>query len=116
MPHIILEHTPNIKDKIIYADLFKDMINKMTELKIVADGNAVKCRFYESENYYLINKKAFFIHAEISLLDGRSEHQLQAMGVELKKIMHKYFVKSNEDNPNLFSLEIREINKSLYQK
>lgn len=116
MPHIILEHTPNIKDKIIYPDFFKAMINKMVELKIIADGNSVKCRFYLSKDYYLADKEAFFIHTEISLLNGRDETKLKKMGAELKKIMHEFFTNSNQTNPDSFSLEVREINKKLYHK
>lgn len=116
MPHIILEHSSNIKDKIDYKEFSKKM-HKIFLSNGYLDPNALKSRYFIRDNYYIgDDSNNFFIHLSISVLKGKTIEQLQNISKNAKQLMHDTFKESNIENPKAFSIEIREMNNELYLK
>ncbi len=118
MPHIILEHSKNIPDKINYQNFFKEIIDVFIFLEIVKNPSGIKCRFIEAKEDFLWDKDRVFIHLTVSLLEGRDVEKLKALGEAInEEVSKKYFCKSREKyGDSCFSLEIREMNSKIYQK
>jgi len=116
MPHIILEHSNNVKEQTDYKEFFNSAVNKMIDLGIVADSSSIKCRFIKPTEYFLSDPENIFIHLQISLLAGRDRDRLQALSREMKELLQNNFKQSLASHPDSFSVEIREMDKDLYSK
>lgn len=115
MPHIILEHTQNLNSEINYQELFKALTDNLTELGIVTNNKAIKCRYNACHEYYLADPKDIYIHLEIGLLEGRAAEKLIELGQKSKEILQSFFASETKSHPECFSVEIREINRTFYQ-
>lgn len=116
MPHIILEHSNNVVDKINYQEFCINM-HKIFMDNGYTNPNALKSRYVIHDKYYIgDNIENFFIHLNISVLKGKSNTQLQNIIKNAKKLLHDTFKISNNQKPTAFSVEIREMNNELYLK
>ena len=116
MPHIILEHSNNVKDIVNYQAFFKQVTEIMLELEIVPNADGIKSRFIKAEEFYLNQEDNIYIHLQLSLLKGRDKAKLQNLGKKIKELMQQRFSTAFQEFSNSFSVEIREIDSEIYQK
>lgn len=116
MPHIILEHSSNVEDKIDYQK-FCTKMHKIFLDNGYPNPNALKSRYVIHDQYFVGDSADnFFIHLNVSVLKGKTIEQLQNISRAAKDLMHHTFEISNHKSATSFSVEIREINNELYLK
>ena len=120
MPHIIIEHSACIDEKIIDKMLQK-IPNLMSEIK---DGNfkveGCKTRAASFNKYYVAGQgqeTTSFCHITIKILEGRSDQ----IKIELAETIGKFSKdllenRDNLKNKNDLSVDIVDLDKNTYQK
>ena len=116
MPHITIEKSKNVQDNINCESFFKEAIDSMVENEIIPNPYCVKCRTIKLENDFLYNESDIFIHIKVDLLAGRAKEKLQLLGKSIKALIEKHAPLSAKSHPNCFSVEVREMDKEIYQK
>ena len=120
MPHIIIEHSACIDEKIIDQMLVK-IPNLMSEIK---GGNfeiaGCKARAIGFDRYYAAGQSpsaSSFTHITIKILEGRSNQikleLAQKIGDFAKKLLEN---RKNLKKSNDLSIDIVDLDKSTYQK
>lgn len=115
MPHLILEHTNNIKEN------FKSLFQKLHQILIVeacASLENCKSRAVELDTFLIGNNDTnnAFVHLEIRLIEGRGLKIREKIGKLVLTILEEYFSKSQVDLNLQISVEITELPRNLYFK
>ena len=98
MPHIVLEHSANIKPQLSTADLFSQIHQQVHSITGVLLLNC-KSRRYVAEEF-LIGEGAeadVFIHLSVRMIEGRSSEIKQKLGSGLVSVLRDGFAVSDED-------------------
>jgi len=116
MPHLRLEYSTNIKEKISKELFFA--CHQILVATIQADLNRCQSRAIPCDHFYVGdgNFQQSFIYLEILVLEGRSSHQLQEMGRELLKVLENYFSTSLKELKLQIAVRVIEFSPSNYFK
>lgn len=117
MPHLKLEYSANIKEKLHLKDFFSSIHDVLVDT-VNADLFRCQSRAISCDNFFIGEglPQESFIYLEILLLEGRSESQLQKAGNKILKLLEKYFVRSLEELNMQISVRVVEISSSHYFK
>lgn len=117
MPHLILEHSPNIVETVDYRHLFSQMTNALMEFGVfnLAD---IKCRFRPCEHVFVAggNPQNTFVHLEVRVFSGRSLELRTSLGESLLQLMRKTFADSLNEKICVLTVEIHEMDRQTYLK
>lgn len=117
MPHLKLEYSANIKEKVDLKELFSSVHRVLVDV-VNADLFRCQSRVIAYDNFYLGEglPQECFIYLEIHLLEGRSELQLQEAGNEILKLLENYFACSLEEFNVQIAVRVVEFPSSHYFK
>ena len=117
MPHLKLEYSANIKEKIDLKELFSSIHSILVD---VANADLFRCqsRTISHDSFYLGEglPQEGFIYLEILLLEGRSGAQLQEAGNKILKLLEKYFACSFKELNMQIAVRVVEFPSSHYFK
>ncbi len=117
MPHVILEYSDNLKEKIDFSNLFADL-HQILVVVTSADIGSCKSRAVEHTQFYIGNGSGrnAFIHVEVLLAEGRTLSVRQELGKQFLSALEDYFSKSIKDLQLQMTVEIKEFPRNLYFK
>lgn len=105
MPHIIIEHSKEIKQEVELAQLAMDLHQGLAEQDTVKLGS-LKTRTQEVRNLIIgDNETERFLHVQVFLLKGRSEELKQTMADNLFKIAQGHL----KESPSSLSVNVSEL-------
>ena len=117
MPHLKLEHSTNIKEKIDPEALFSTCHQILVDT-IGADLFRCQSRVIPCNLFYIGDgsSKKGFIYLEVLLLEGRPLPKLQELGKALLKTLESYFATSLKELNLQMAVRLGEFSPSLYFK
>jgi 5-carboxymethyl-2-hydroxymuconate isomerase len=117
MPHIILEHSPNIVEKVEYRELFHKLHEVMTSFGVFTLDD-IKSRVRANAEYYIADgdERHAFVHLELGILSGRSLDLREELGEKMMSVLQTHFRDSLHERHCIISLEIRELDRETYRK
>lgn len=117
MPHLILEYTENIKEKIKFPELFVQLHQIIVEVA-TASLESCKSRAIKHKHFFIGSgdPKNAFIHVHIDLGEGRPLSVRKELGEKILTALEKHFSKSLEELNLQISVEPRELLEGLYFK
>ena len=110
MPHLVLEHTPNIAEKTNLHKLFQELHHVLATDLPTAIHNC-KSRTLEHSTYLVGTKTtpSGFIHLNIKILAGREAETLENLGRKLMNVLTTFFSHSLKTLGVSITLEIEEL-------
>jgi 5-carboxymethyl-2-hydroxymuconate isomerase len=116
MPHLRLEHSPNLIEKDTIADLFPAIHALLTE-QLPTKMRSCKSRAIECQHRHLGDGSVpgMFVHVELKLLKGRTSETLTLVGANLMDLLQQHFAKSAAASVLDISLEIIEIGDAYFK-
>lgn len=110
MPHLVLEYSANIRERIEFLALFKEC-HELLAGRLPTSLKNCKSRVYVCENYYVGdgNTDNAFAHLAIKIMPGRSKEILNHTGEALLELLKKYFSEPMRKLNLELSLEIIEL-------
>jgi 5-carboxymethyl-2-hydroxymuconate isomerase len=117
MPHIILEHSPNIVENVDFKHLFSRMHGALTDMGIF-NIEDFKSRVRRTEHDYVADghESNAYVHVELSILSGRSLDVQNEAGSRVMGILRETFADSLYERKCVLSVEVREMNRDTYRK
>jgi 5-carboxymethyl-2-hydroxymuconate isomerase len=117
MPHLRLEYSANVKEKVKPKELFsachRILVDTVNADLFRCQSRAIPCDlFHVGEG----SPDEAFIHLEILLLEGRSLPKLQEAGKQILKTLEKYFIRSLKELNMQISVRVVEFSQSHYFK
>lgn len=113
MPHIIIEYTNNLEEKVKESDLISH-VHKAAINSGLFSPSAIKTRLRKVDEYIIGNnpkETGSFVHISVALLEGRIAEQKFALSNSLHKIL-----KSTFSDANSLSVDVRDMDKTSYSK
>lgn len=113
MPHIIIEYTNNLEDKVKESDLLS-LVHKSAINSGLFLPAAIKTRLRKLDEYLIGNNPkstGSFIHISVSLLEGRIPEQKFGLSNSLHKIL-----KANFPSTDSLTVDVRDMVKTSYSK
>ncbi len=119
MPHLIIEHSSNIKPKSVAY-----LQNKIQEIMHLQEGNfdadQCKCRSFSSGEYFVghLNElDSSFIHITLKVLTGRSVEIRQNLSQKIGEFTQKFYEDLKLATKRCdISVDIVEMQRDTYQK
>jgi 5-carboxymethyl-2-hydroxymuconate isomerase len=117
MPHLCLEYTANVPQKIDFDTLFSELHHTLSDVGRIDIGNC-KGRAVRLENYYVADGKAdvAFVHLEVRLFAGRPDELKQQIAAALMNVLKAHFAQTGAGPAVQFSLEMRDVHQPTYLK
>jgi 5-carboxymethyl-2-hydroxymuconate isomerase len=119
MPHIVLEHSPNIVDTVDFPQLFRQMHSALADIGYFKIED-FKSRVLPCADYnYLVGdgeQELPFVHAELRILSGRSTEVQNAAGEAVLTLLREAFANTLHEKSGIISVEVREMNRDTYRK
>jgi 5-carboxymethyl-2-hydroxymuconate isomerase len=117
MPHIILEHSPNIVENVDFKHLFSRMHTALTDMGIFKLED-FKSRVSVAEHHYIAdgNENNAYVHVELAVLSGRGLDAQNEAGARVMGILRETFADSLYERTCVLSVEVREMNRDTYRK
>jgi 5-carboxymethyl-2-hydroxymuconate isomerase len=117
MPHLKLEYSANIKERINPEELFSSCHRTIAH---VINANLSRCQsrvtccdlFHVGEG----SQEEAFIYLEVLLMEGRTASKLQELGSQLLTILENYFSGSLRELKVQMAVRLVELSTSLYFK
>lgn len=107
MPHIIVEHSGPLSDKML------DALHQSVAAQDTIDIKAIKTRAIPVEDNVIGDGSyEHFVHITVKVLEGRSEALLKKIGADLKEVA----LKNINPETTALSIEIVEMNPATYVK
>jgi 5-carboxymethyl-2-hydroxymuconate isomerase len=117
MPHLTLEYTNNITQRVDAHDLFSKLHSILTE---VAEINIENCksRVIALDQFYMGDGSATnaFVHLRIALFEGRPLVLKEIIGKQCLHTLEVYFAPAIAEMHIQLTVEIEDINKQSYFK
>ena len=113
MPHAIIEYSANIEEDVLEAALC-DRVHETLVACGLFSTKDIKTRSYCAEEF-LVGEKGqdgSFVHVTVSLYDGRTLEQKQALSQSLIESLQE----AEMDGVDSISVDIRDITKACYRK
>ena len=117
LPHCIIEHSDNIKDKILWKELFKSLHKILIDTKEINEAD-IKTRVMGHSNYYIGdgNPKNAFITLNIQLLDGRDDQFKKDLTQAALELLDQYFSNTLIELNTSITVQISDIHRYSYSK
>ena len=117
MPHLILEYTDNVKEKINLQALFTPC-HAILEKNAPTDLSSCKSRAIKQTHFYIGNGAPpyAFVHLTLLLAEGRPLSTRQNIGQQMLKVLEEYFAQSSKELNLQITVEVKELAKGLYFK
>lgn len=117
MPHLTLEYSQNIRQKVNFKDLFSGLHQILAAKGGVKIENC-KSRAVRRDEFHIGNgeRTSAFIHLELSMLEGRSVALKQEVGREILEFLREYYAPSIAEHDLQITVEIKDIHRSTYFK
>ena len=119
MPHLIIEHSGNIKRRSVAA-----LENKIQEIMHAQEGNfdadQCKCRSFSFDEYFvgrIDESESSFIHITLKVLTGRSVEVRKNLSQKIMEFVQKFYEELKLPTKRCdLSVDIVEMEKETYQK
>lgn len=119
MPHLIIEHSGNIKRRSIAA-----LENKIQEIMHMQEGNfdadQCKCRSFSFDEYFVGHSDesdSSFIHITLKVLTGRSVQVRKNLSQKIMEFVQRFYDELKLPTKRCdLSVDIVEMEKETYQK
>lgn len=117
MPHCIIEHTDNIKDTIVWNELFSELYKILIDLGEFKEPD-IKSRVIEHKNYYIGNgnPEQAFVTLDIQIMDERIDEFKKRLAQSALDLLSEYFEKTLKNLQTSISVQISEIHRNSYSK
>ena len=117
MPHLTIEYTRNLRPVSRFKALFGRLHAVLADLGGIKKGNC-KSRAVEVDQFYVGEgtADAAFVHADVRLLEGRSEAIKQDIGRAILAVLRESFPAPDYIRDLQITVEIQEIQRSMYFK
>lgn len=117
MPHIKLEYSANIKEKVDLNELFSSIHRILVDV-VKADLFRCQSRAISCDSFYIGEgvPQECFIYLEILLLEGRAESKLHEAGNHILKLLENYFACSLKELNMQIGVRVVEFPPSHYFK
>jgi len=117
MPHLRLEYTANIGEKIDFADLFAELHHILAETGGIDIRNC-KSRALQMNDYLVADGKGApaFIHLDVRFLEGKRPEVKRKIGEALLACLRMHFEIADDQQAAQVSVEIRDIERNAYFK
>lgn len=117
MPHIIVEYSPNIVEKVDFNAFFRNMHEALMELGAFKLAD-IKSRARVCEEYFVADgdPRNAFVHIEFALFGGRDLSVRQKTAERLMELLKETFGDSLEALICTLSVEVREMETETYLK
>jgi len=117
MPHIVIEYSDNVVDKVDSKALMQKIHERLYQTELF-DINDIKSRIIVHSDYYIGDgsEKRGFVTLTLSILSGRSKETKKMLSVICLKVLKEEF--SNSLAKLLFSItvQVKELDKDSYGK
>lgn len=110
MPHLVIEYAHNLEDKISINALISSAQEAMQRSGLFAP-HTIKTRALPYRTFIAGDKGGSFIHAEIRLLEGRSEQEREALSSTVFNCLCQF-----ADGVPAVTVEVREMDPDCYSK
>lgn len=117
MPHLRLEYTANVPQKVDFQALFADLQGTLARVGGIPMAN-FKSRAYRLDNYRIADGNAdqAFVHLDIRMFEGRPDELKQAMLAAVMDVLKAHYPPV-DGGPNVqLSVEIQDIRRAAYLK
>lgn len=116
MPHLRLEYTANVPQKVDFRALLAELQHTMSEVGNIPIGN-FKGRAYRLDDYCMADGASgkSFVHLDVQLLEGRPVELKQKIGEALMGVLKARYAAALAHGLEL-SVELRDIQKATYLK
>ncbi|WP_109479239.1 5-carboxymethyl-2-hydroxymuconate Delta-isomerase [Paraburkholderia sp. C35] len=118
MPHLTLEYSANLADEKSIAMLCRKLAQcldaqRENDQRVFPLGG-IRVRALRCEQFFIAdgNPEAAFLHANLKIGAGRSEHAKQATGDALFDIIKQHFADAFDRHGLALSLEINEFSEA----
>lgn len=117
MPHIVLEYTDNISDKIHFEQVFSSLHSILHDLA-GADLGSCKSRAIKLSHYFIGDgtEGHAFVHLDIKLLEGRSLVAKQQVGKAALALLEQHFQSADNTLNVQATVKISDMPIELYFK
>ena len=119
MPHLVIEHSSNIK-KNSAKILQREIQNIMSTVEGNFDADQCKARSFSFDEYLvgkLDQSAASFIHITLKVLTGRSIEVRKNLAEKISQFAQKFFLELNFKTQRCdISVDIVEMERDTYQK
>lgn len=115
MPHIVVEHSRNILEKVDLNEIGKSIHNAFIEVSDTFSMHTLRTRLVCDDYYMSDGGDHCFVHLNIELVAGRPDEVKQGLIEKTISYLNSYFYKSIENKGCIISVELREINPNLFK-
>jgi 5-carboxymethyl-2-hydroxymuconate isomerase len=117
MPHLRLEYTANVPQKVDFSDLLAELQQTMSEVGNIPIAN-FKSRAYRLEDYCMADGASgkSFVHLDVQFLEGRPLELKQRIGEALMGALKARYAPAIAQGGLELSVELREIQRAVYFK
>jgi 5-carboxymethyl-2-hydroxymuconate isomerase len=118
MPHVVLEHSPNIVETPDFKQLFRRIHTELSNAQLgfaIADfkGRVLPCSDCVVGDG---SRELPFVHAELRILSGRSAEAQNKAGEIVMTLLRETFANTLHEKSGILSVEVREMNRDTYGK
>ncbi len=117
MPHLRLEYTANVPQKVDFQTLFADLQEALARVGGIPMAN-FKSRAYRLDTYRIADGSddEAFVHLDVRMFEGRSDELKQAMLAAVMEVLKAHYAPTGA-GPNVqVSVEIQDIRRAAYLK
>jgi len=117
MPHLRLEYTANIAQKVDFQALFADLQGALSRVGGIPMAN-FKSRAYRLDAYRIAegSPDQAFVHLDIRMFEGRPDDLKQAMLAAVMDVLKSHYAATGAGPEIQFSVEIQDIRRAAYLK
>lgn len=117
MPHLTIEYTKNLRPVSSFDGLFGRLHSVLADVGGIKRGNC-KSRAVMLDQFYVGESAAdtAFVHADVRFLEGRSVATKQDIGRAILAVLRDSFPAPDDIRDLQITVEIRDIQRSLYFK
>ena len=115
MPHVLVEYSSNLSEKILHRDTLMGLHNLLGEY---ADIENIKSRSVVRENFLVGDgsEEYAFVHVNLRLLPGRPKEVKQKMGNQIVQFLREIYGDSFREYFCEFTVDIEDMDKECYTK
>lgn len=117
MPHLVLEYTDNVSQKVAFDDLFA-RLHQVLVATVSAAPEACKSRAVPLHTYYLADGRAgrALVHLTIAILAGRSDELKMNLSEQCLQVLTEFYRPSLAALDLQISVEVRDMHRDSYRR
>ncbi|SDI72668.1 5-carboxymethyl-2-hydroxymuconate Delta-isomerase [Natribacillus halophilus] len=119
MPHLIVEYTDNLEDRIAIQNLLERLNETLREKDHIFPTGGIRVRAIKLENYVIADgtEEDAFVHATLKIGPGRSTEEKEEVGKALFEVLTEDFADIHSSSYLALSLNIEEFpNEGSYKQ